>query len=83
LIDFSGDDAEDIMLEEQEAIDDAAPLSEIEQEEKNRLLDQGFDWTKRDFNAFIAAMETYGRNDLESIMASVPAKEPDEVKRYK
>ncbi|OWA51550.1 putative global transcription activator SNF2L1 [Hypsibius exemplaris] len=77
-----GDDAEDVQAEEQEAIDDARPLSEIEQDEKSRLLDMGFDWTKKDFNAFIAAMETYGRGDLDSVALAVPGKDAEEVRKY-
>ena len=79
---YSGDDAEEIMAEEQEAIDDALPLSEEEKEERYRLLEQGFDWTKKDFATFISAMETFGRNDLDSITVSIPGKEPEEVRRY-
>ncbi|XP_055336791.1 chromatin-remodeling complex ATPase chain Iswi-like [Paramacrobiotus metropolitanus] len=77
-----GDEAEEIRDEEQQAIDDAEPLDEEESEEKAALLEQGFAWNKKDFAAFLTAMETYGRNDLASIENAVPGKTPEEVKKY-
>ena len=45
----------------QEVIDNAEPLTEEEVAEKNELLKQGFeDWSRRDFQQFVRALETYG-----------------------
>jgi len=36
--------------------------------EQQRLLNNQFgDWTKKDFNSFIAASAKYGRNNIEKI----------------
>lgn len=45
----------------QEIIDNAEPLTDEEVAEKNELLKQGFeDWSRRDFQQFVRALETYG-----------------------
>lgn len=45
----------------QELIDNAEPLTEEEQAEKESLIKQGFEnWSKRDFQQFIRALESYG-----------------------
>lgn len=45
----------------QEFIDNAEPLTEQEQAEKESLIKQGFEsWSKRDFQQFIRALESYG-----------------------
>jgi len=45
----------------QETIDSAEPLTEEEQIEKEALIKQGFEsWSKRDFQQFIRALESYG-----------------------
>ena len=45
----------------QEIIDNAEPLTEEEQAEKETLIKQGFEgWSKRDFQQFIRALESYG-----------------------
>ena len=45
----------------QEIIDNAEPLTEEEQAEKEALIKQGFEgWSKRDFQQFIRALESYG-----------------------
>lgn len=48
---------------EQDKIAEAEPLTEEEEEEKEALAaDQGFkNWTKRDYNSFIAASGKHGR----------------------
>eukprot|EP00127_Corallochytrium_limacisporum_P006544 Clim_evm16s230 gene=Clim_evmTU16s230 len=70
-------------LREQEEIDNAEPLTEEEQAEKDKLLEEGFsEWQKRDFNQYIKACERYGRNDIESISKAVEGKNPEEVKEY-
>ena len=39
----------------------AEPLSEEELAEKEELIAQGFeDWSRRDFQQFVRALETYG-----------------------
>ncbi|KAJ8447715.1 LOW QUALITY PROTEIN: hypothetical protein Cgig2_031769 [Carnegiea gigantea] len=59
------------------------PLTAEEQEEKERLLEEGFStWTRRDFNTFIRACEKYGRNDIRSIASEMEGKTYEEVERY-
>lgn len=39
----------------------AEPLTEDQQQEKEELIAQGFeDWSRRDFQQFVRALETYG-----------------------
>ncbi|GMH18788.1 hypothetical protein Nepgr_020629 [Nepenthes gracilis] len=60
-----------------------APLTAEEQEEKERLLEEGFStWTRRDFNTFIRSCEKYGRNDVKSIASDLEGKTEEEVERY-
>ncbi|XP_073054451.1 ISWI chromatin-remodeling complex ATPase CHR11-like [Primulina eburnea] len=59
------------------------PLTAEEQEEKERLLEEGFStWSRRDFNTFIRACEKYGRNDIASITSEMEGKTEEEVERY-
>ncbi|KAL6343808.1 hypothetical protein AAG906_027579 [Vitis piasezkii] len=59
------------------------PLTAEEQEEKERLLEEGFSsWSRRDFNTFIRACEKYGRNDVKSIASEMEGKTEEEVERY-
>ncbi|KAK2992029.1 hypothetical protein RJ640_014890 [Escallonia rubra] len=59
------------------------PLTAEEQEEKERLLEDGFStWSRRDFNTFIRACEKYGRNDVKSIASEMEGKSEEEVERY-
>lgn len=68
---------------DQQEIDDATPLTEEEQEEKEKLALQGFgDWNRRDFQQFINGSGRYGRNDYEKIALEVDSKTPAEVKAY-
>jgi SWI/SNF-related matrix-associated actin-dependent regulator of chromatin subfamily A member 5 len=47
---------------EQELIDNAQPLTEEEQAEKEALQEEGFgSWTKRDFQQFVRGVERHGR----------------------
>ncbi|XP_066306324.1 probable chromatin-remodeling complex ATPase chain [Miscanthus floridulus] len=63
--------------------DQLEPLTAEEQEEKERLLEEGFaSWTRRDFNTFIRACEKYGRNDIKSISSEMEGKTEEEVQRY-
>jgi SWI/SNF-related matrix-associated actin-dependent regulator of chromatin subfamily A member 5 len=78
-----GSDANRVQKEEQRKIDDAEPLSDEEQGEKERLLTTGFtNWSKRDFNQFIKANEKYGRDDIENVAREVEGKTPEEVMEY-
>jgi hypothetical protein len=38
----------------------AEPLTEQEVELKERLTEEGFDWSRRDFQQFVKALEAYG-----------------------
>ena len=70
-----GTEAAKVQREEQRKIDEAEPLADEEQAEKESLLTQGFTtWTKRDFNQFIKANEKYGRDDIENIAKEVEGK---------
>nr|GLL41303.1 ISWI chromatin-remodeling complex ATPase CHR11-like [Ipomoea trifida] len=70
-------------IDMEEAEDVGEPLTAEEQEEKERLLEQGFSsWSRRDFNTFIRACEKYGRNDIKSIATEMEGKTEEEVERY-
>ncbi|KAK6803580.1 hypothetical protein RDI58_001364 [Solanum bulbocastanum] len=70
-------------IEVEEPEDMGDPLTAEEQEEKDKLLEEGFStWSRRDFNTFIRACEKYGRNDIESIAAEMEGKTEEEVERY-
>ncbi|KAI0218655.1 SWI/SNF-related matrix-associated actin-dependent regulator of chromatin subfamily A member 5 [Lamellibrachia satsuma] len=78
-----GVDADRVMKEEQQKIDEAEELSEALIAEKEDLLNQGFsNWSKRDFNQFIKANEKFGRDDIDSISREVEGKTPEEVMEY-
>lgn len=61
-------------------------LSSVEKEEKARLQAEGFpDWSRKDFKAFCASLERYGRYDFKSISKDVTdetGKDPKEISRY-
>ncbi|KAK3294993.1 SNF2 family N-terminal domain-containing protein [Chaetomium fimeti] len=68
---------------DQQEIDNATPLTEEEQEEKQTLAQQGFgDWNRRDFQQFVNGSGRYGRQDYEGIAMEVDSKTPQEVKTY-
>jgi SWI/SNF-related matrix-associated actin-dependent regulator of chromatin subfamily A member 5 len=68
---------------DQEEIDNATPLTEEEQEEKQRLSQEGFaDWNRRDFQQFVNGSAKYGRKDYEHIADEVDSKSPEEIKEY-
>lgn len=68
---------------DQAEIDNATPLTEEEQEEKQRLSHQGFgDWNRRDFQQFINGSAKYGRKDYDLISDEVDSKTPEEIKAY-
>lgn len=68
---------------EQRVIDDAVPLTEEEQAEKEELAKDGFEtWNRRDFQQFINGSHTYGRTNYEGIALQCQNKNPTEVKQY-
>ncbi|XP_047950940.1 ISWI chromatin-remodeling complex ATPase CHR11 isoform X1 [Salvia hispanica] len=70
-----------IDVDEPEDVGD--PLTAEEQEEKERLLEEGFStWSRKDFNTFIRACEKYGRNDIRGIASEMEGKTEEEVERY-
>ena len=75
--------AEARQQEEQLKIDNAEPLTEEEEGEKQYYLEEGFkNWSKREFQQFVKANEKYGRKDLDNICVEVEGKTPDEVRDY-
>ncbi len=73
--------AADQRLLEMEA--EAGVLTSKEQNEYQRLLAAGFgEWTRRDFQNFCKALETYGRNEKALVCAHVEGKEAKEVAEY-
>lgn len=68
---------------DQQEIDNATPLTEEEQEEKQQLAQQGFgEWNRRDFQQFINGSGRYGRNNYDDIALEVDNKTPAEIKAY-
>ncbi|KAL6303969.1 SNF2 family DNA-dependent ATPase [Sparassis latifolia] len=68
----------------QDFIDNAEPLTEEQMQKKEALISQGFeDWSRRDFQQFIRALETYGWTDDYDLLASeIQDKTGDDVARY-
>ena len=80
---MSEEDKEAERALEQQEIDDASPLTEAEQEEKNRLSEMGFaHWNRRDFQQFINGSAKHGRNNYAEIAEEVDGKNEREVKEY-
>lgn len=79
--DLTGKEAEKAQKEEQEKIDAAEPLTDREEEERDKLLESNefLDWSKREFRQFVNASERCGRADLEAIARDVETKSYDEV----
>lgn len=74
---------EAVREQEQRVIDDAVPLAEEEQAEKEELAVEGFDtWNRRDFQQFINGSSTYGRNNYDGIAMQCQNKNAAEVKQY-
>lgn len=68
---------------EQRIIDDAVPLTEEEQAEKEELAKEGFEsWNRRDFQQFINGSHTYGRNNYEGIALHCQNKNATEVRQF-
>ncbi|KAF8422290.1 P-loop containing nucleoside triphosphate hydrolase protein [Boletus edulis BED1] len=68
----------------QEFIDTAEPLTEEEQALKEQYTEAGFhDWSRRDFQQFVRALEIYGWTDDYDLLASeIQDKDAKAVKRY-
>ncbi|KAG6331414.1 hypothetical protein ID866_7673 [Astraeus odoratus] len=68
----------------QEFIDTAEPLTEEEQALKERYLEEGFhEWSRRDFQQFVRALETYGwTDDYELLASEIQDKDARQVKVY-
>ncbi|KAI6031067.1 hypothetical protein PISMIDRAFT_671647 [Pisolithus microcarpus 441] len=68
----------------QEFIDTAEPLTENEQALKEQYLLEGFhDWSRRDFQQFIRALETYGwTDDYELLASEIQDKNAKQVREY-
>jgi len=80
--DLTGKEAENARETEQEKIDNAEPLTQEEQEEKEDLLNEGMaDWTKKDFQGFRSASEKFGRQDHVNIAAEI-GKPVGKVEQY-
>lgn len=75
--------ARELQLEESEKIRCARALTPQENHEKHELLKRGFaGWNKRDFAAYIRALETYGRDNTKRIVSGVAGKTEKEVAKY-
>lgn len=67
----------------QEEIDQAVPLTEEEQEEKETLAKEGYgEWNRRDFQQFVNGSAKYGRFEYEKISTEVDSKDAAECKIY-
>ncbi|KLO15808.1 SNF2 family DNA-dependent ATPase [Schizopora paradoxa] len=69
---------------EQKKIDEAEPLTEEELAEKETLISQGFEnWSRRDFQQFVRALETYGwTDDYELLASEIADKTSSDVAEY-
>ncbi|KAH9914892.1 SNF2 family DNA-dependent ATPase [Epithele typhae] len=82
------EDTPEVLEEErmaaQEYIDNAEPLTEEQMEEKDELVAQGFEeWSRRDFQQFVRALETYGwTDDYELLASEIQDKNADDVEVY-
>ncbi|PPQ92882.1 hypothetical protein CVT25_009769 [Psilocybe cyanescens] len=68
----------------QEFIDEAEPLDDDDLERKEEYIRQGFpDWSRRDFQQLIRAMETHGWGTDSTLLASeIQDKTPEDVEKY-
>jgi len=69
------------LLAEAVAVEASLPtlaLSAKDEKEKKKLMEEGFgDWTRKDYRAFTAALEQFGRKDREAVFRQVGAWERD------
>jgi len=69
--------------QEQEAIDNAAPLTDEEQAEKAHLAEQGFsNWSRKDFGTFVTLSAKYGRKNFAMIAQEMETKDEKDVRKY-
>ncbi|KAI4291255.1 SWI/SNF-related matrix-associated actin-dependent regulator of chromatin subfamily A member 5 [Pancytospora philotis] len=61
----------ELQKEEEALVSKGLQLEEAQQAKKEELLSQGFNWTKRDYKAFLSAVDSCG-NDLEKIKEQLP-----------
>ena len=81
--DMTEEEKEATRAEEQKEIDEATPLTEEEQEEKERMAQEGFpEWNRRDFQQFINGSAKSGRKNYEGISQEVDGKNAKEIKQY-
>ncbi|CAA7268547.1 unnamed protein product [Cyclocybe aegerita] len=75
---------EEERLAAQEFIDTAEPLDDDDLELKEQYVQQGFpDWSRRDFQQLVRAMENYGWGaDAMYISSEIQDKTPEEVEKY-
>lgn len=76
-------DKEDDRALDQAEIDNAVPLTEEEEAEKQKMIDSGFPtWNKRDFQQFINASGKHGRENYKGMAGDIDSKSAEEVKEY-
>ncbi|KAJ7695171.1 P-loop containing nucleoside triphosphate hydrolase protein [Mycena rosella] len=84
----AAEDTPEILEEErrvaQEFIDNAEPLTEEEIAKKDEYVEQGFpDWSRRDFQQFVKALESHGWGESFELYASeIQEKTPADVEKY-
>ncbi|KAI9632312.1 SNF2 family N-terminal domain-containing protein [Dioszegia hungarica] len=82
----AGETAEQVekeRLEEQEKINNAEPLTEEENAEKDALADEGFpDWNRRHFQSFIKGLERFGRDQLDKVAVEIADHTEESVRKY-
>ncbi|KAF8232381.1 SNF2 family DNA-dependent ATPase [Tricholoma matsutake] len=68
----------------QDFIDNAEPLTEEELAEKEAYIEEGFpDWSRRDFQQFVKALEAYGWSEpFEVYAAEIQEKSASDVEKY-
>ncbi|KAJ7245132.1 SNF2 family N-terminal domain-containing protein [Mycena haematopus] len=68
----------------QDFIDNAEPLTEEQLQRKEELVLQGFgEWSRRDFQQLVRALESHGwGKSFELYAAEIPEKTPAEVEKY-
>jgi len=68
---------------DQDAIDNAEPLTDAEKERKAKMQEQGFGlWNRRDFQQFINGSAKFGRTNYDGIATEVDSKTPEEIAVY-
>ncbi|TBU58147.1 SNF2 family DNA-dependent ATPase [Dichomitus squalens] len=76
------DDTPEILEEERKAAQEFIDNEQLQ--EKEQLIAQGFeDWSRRDFQQFVRALETYGwTDDYELLASEIQDKTAEDVARY-